>query len=387
MARMFLAVLVFLAMYALLNVYVGQRIWVLFDLMFSPANQTLTATVFAVCYGLVAFSYVFSRIPQWPRKVRTFCHVIGAWYIAVFYYLLLMLPLYDLARLLFVRQLQADSNVVTLVCAAFVFVTLCILFAKGRWNAVHPIVRHYSVTLNADAERLLPARSIRIAVASDFHLGDLVGRTRLATFLQAMRDHQPDLILLPGDIVDDDPQAFVAQGMDQMMRELPTLAPLGVYAVLGNHEYYGGQIESYVALMKQLGIPVLRDEAVCVADSFYVVGRKDYTAGRTRMTPAQLTETLDRRYPILMMDHQPRQFAAAQEAGVDLLFCGHTHRGQFAPNHLITKRLFELDWGYMLKERMHVFVSSGFGTWGPPIRLASRAEWLLIELEFAKTKV
>ena len=85
------------------------------------------------------------------------------------------------------------------------------------------------------------------------------------------------------------------------------------------------------------------------------------------------------------MDHQPYAFGTAADAGADLLLCGHTHRGQFAPNHLITRRLFELDWGYMRKSALHVLVSSGFGTWGPPIRLFSRSEVLFVTLNFAKS--
>lgn len=102
-----------------------------------------------------------------------------------------------------------------------------------------------------------------------------------------------------------------------------------------------------------------------------------------RMSVEELLSRTDRAKPIIMMDHQPYQFGIAAQAGVDLLLCGHTHRGQFAPNHLITKRLFELDWGYMRKDDLHVVVSSGYGFWGPPIRLASRSEIVLIELTFA----
>ncbi|MNN78398.1 putative metallophosphoesterase [compost metagenome] len=87
-----------------------------------------------------------------------------------------------------------------------------------------------------------------------------------------------------------------------------------------------------------------------------------------------------------MMDHQPTGFGIAAKAGVDILLSGHTHRGQIAPNHWITKRLFELDWGYLLKEKLHVVVSSGYGTWGPPIRLASRSELIKLEVLLEGTK-
>ncbi len=82
------------------------------------------------------------------------------------------------------------------------------------------------------------------------------------------------------------------------------------------------------------------------------------------------------------MDHQPHQLGAAAEAGIDLMLSGHTHRGQMMPNHLITRRLFELDWGYLRKGVMHAIVSSGFGSWGPPLRIGSRSELLDIRVTF-----
>ncbi|MNV95191.1 putative metallophosphoesterase [compost metagenome] len=116
----------------------------------------------------------------------------------------------------------------------------------------------------------------------------------------------------------------------------------------------------------------------------YIVGRKDKTAESMehggRKSVADLLEGLDLNRPVIMMDHQPTGFAAAAEAGVDVLLSGHTHRGQIAPNHWITKRLFELDWGYLNKNNLHVIVSSGYGTWGPPIRLASRSEIISLSL-------
>ncbi|MNI94966.1 hypothetical protein D3C73_1531550 [compost metagenome] len=65
---------------------------------------------------------------------------------------------------------------------------------------------------------------------------------------------------------------------------------------------------------------------------------------------------------------------------------GHTHRGQLSPSNLITKRLFEIDWGYLKKENLNVIVSSGFGTWGPPIRIGSRSELVNIILEFKSSE-
>jgi predicted MPP superfamily phosphohydrolase len=138
--------------------------------------------------------------------------------------------------------------------------------------------------------------------------------------------------------------------------------------------------------MSRIGIPVLRDESVLVNDALYIAGRKDKTAESAaqggRLSVSSLLSELDADRPIILMDHQPYHFDKAAAAGVDLMLSGHTHRGQFAPNHWVTRRIFELDWGYLIKDKMHVVVSSGFGTWGPPIRLASRSEIVEIKVQF-----
>jgi predicted MPP superfamily phosphohydrolase len=87
------------------------------------------------------------------------------------------------------------------------------------------------------------------------------------------------------------------------------------------------------------------------------------------------------------MDHQPSEITQAQENRVDILLSGHTHRGQMAPNHLITKRIFENDWGYLQKGQLHSIVSSGYGFWGPPLRIGSRSEIIQIQITFLNSEV
>jgi predicted MPP superfamily phosphohydrolase len=115
----------------------------------------------------------------------------------------------------------------------------------------------------------------------------------------------------------------------------------------------------------------------------YLIGRKDKT-DKNRDSFFDLASETDRSLPVIAMDHQPLSLKEAEQAGVDLLLCGHTHRGQMAPNHLITKRLFEIDWGYKQNNQLHTIVSSGFGFWGPPLRIGSRSEIIQIDISFTK---
>jgi uncharacterized protein len=94
-----------------------------------------------------------------------------------------------------------------------------------------------------------------------------------------------------------------------------------------------------------------------------------------------LMEGVDLSRPVVLLDHQPYELDAAREAGIDLMVSGHTHRGQVAP--LVTKWIYENDWGLLQEESFTSIVTSGYGFWGPPIRLGSRSELVVIEVRFA----
>lgn len=83
-----------------------------------------------------------------------------------------------------------------------------------------------------------------------------------------------------------------------------------------------------------------------------------------------------------MLDHQPTQLNEALQNGVDVYMSGHTHHGQLAPVNMITNYLYENDYGYLQKETLHSFVSSGFGVWGPPFRIGSQAEVMEMKIQF-----
>jgi predicted MPP superfamily phosphohydrolase len=295
-------------------------------------------------------------------------------------YSLLILPVADLIIwLLTLMSVDYDTAFVTVGTTAFVL--LAAILIRGTWNAWTPIIRPYRLTIPKKAGSF---DKLRIGVASDIHLGTVVGNRHLERLVRHMEEMKPDLILLPGDVIDDSIHPFIHRNMAATMGKLK--APLGIYAVLGNHEYIGGHINQFVAEMNSIGIQVLQDETILIQDSFYVIGRKDLSAKHSdpegRLPISELITNLDTAKPLILMDHQPSDLEQASLNGIDLSLSGHTHRGQMAPNHLITRRIFELDWGYKLKGSLHAIVSSGFGLWGPPIRLGSRSEIIQIDLVF-----
>ena len=91
---------------------------------------------------------------------------------------------------------------------------------------------------------------------------------------------------------------------------------------------------------------------------------------------------VDRSYPVLLMDHQPFNLDQAVRHGVDLQLSGHTHHGQVWPFNYITNAMYELSRGYKKIGQTHFYVSSGFGSWGPPVRLGNRPEIVVITMQF-----
>ncbi|WP_339825881.1 metallophosphoesterase [Paenibacillus sp. FSL R7-0163] len=379
--RMLASGFAMLLILGLVNFYIGYHGWLLIDEWFSGVSSAVIWTLFI----LIAFAYVIGMIP-WPKSVKPiarFFKVIGSYYLACMEFAIITLPLADLLYVI-LGWSGIDRTYYIAEAGGTILILLAVFLVWGSINAWSTVIRTHSIPIDKSIGTSTP---LTIAVASDLHLGNIVGNRHLKKMVSQMNAMQPDVILLAGDVLDDSIEPFIRNSMSEQIKQLK--ARYGVYAVLGNHEYYGGSIKEYTDLMSSIGIKVLQDEVEEVAGT-YIVGRKDKTAEAMeaggRQSVSSLLEGLDLTRPVIMMDHQPTGFDVAAQAGVDVLLSGHTHRGQIAPNHWITKRLFELDWGYLRKDNLHVVVSSGYGTWGPPIRLASRSEIIKLEVMLEGSK-
>lgn len=306
----------------------------------------------------------------------TILSYISAYWLASFVLLLLILPCVHLLQ--FVMRLTLSRKRIHNLTG---WITLCAfigLMAYGSYQAFSPVVRHYEVTIQKPSS----LEKMNIVMASDMHFGHVSGPNHAKRMVQEVNALKPDLILIPGDVVDDHIAPFLDQGIDQILLELE--APYGVYASLGNHDTYQGNMDELIQAIEQAGIKVLYDEVATIADGLTLIGRKDYSE-KVRMPLAELVREVDPSHTLILLDHQPNKLNEAADYGIDLVVSGHTHHGQIAPGQFITERMYENDWGYLLKGATHTIVSSGYGFWGPPIRLGSRSELAQIELRWAGT--
>jgi predicted MPP superfamily phosphohydrolase len=371
-----------LSIYALANFYIGRR-----------GAQALAAApgarrAFLVLFIGLALTFPLGRILMSVARGRLSSVLveIGNLQMAVMLYGLLAVLAIDLVRLVnaFVpflpKGLLADARTgpaVFLAAAGAVVLTL----VGGAWNAT----RLATAELDLKVPRMAgSAERLTVVVASDLHLGAAVGPTRLAKVVGRINGLEPDVVLFAGDIVDESVTPEIEAKLGAIMRRLRTR--LGVYAVPGNHEFYSG-LETNLACLRACGITVLEDQAVRVGDAFTLVGRRDPSSLKIQEVRLSIEGILAASglagdLPIVVLDHQPVRLEEAERAGVALQISGHTHDGQIFPIGLINGLIYELNWGYLRKGATQYYVTSGAGTWGPPIRVGSRAEVVRVRLTF-----
>ncbi|UQZ36477.1 phosphoesterase [Paenibacillus sp. PK3_47] len=360
--------LVFIALYALIVFYIGWSGWS----WIKPVVSGRFRIIYIIVLIFLASSLILSRV----IAGSTILSVIGSYWLALFSLLVLLLPLIHLAVWL-TKLSRLPRHSVQKWSGIITFTLLAVLLGYGSYNAFSPVTRSYEVKIDKPG----PANGeLHIVMASDMHFAYLSGANHAKRMVKEINALQPDIVLFPGDIVDDDIVPYRDKGISNILSEIE--APLGVYASLGNHDRFKGDTAELIDLLEESGMQVLYDETVEVGDWLTLIGRKDYSdAERAELN--ELTAGIDKSKPVIMLEHQPVEFSTAEEQGIDLMVSGHTHRGQIAPAHLITSRLFENDWGYLQKGQFHSVVSSGYGFWGPPIRIGSRSEVVSIKVQFS----
>ncbi len=308
---------------------------------------------------------------------------IGSLWLAAFVYFLLIIAVIDLVRLInhfitfFPSFITSNPSRAARFAAVDVIFIVAMLVLFGFINAHMIRVRTIVIPVEKQAGH---RKTLNIVMASDIHLSSIIGSRRIGRIVEKINSLSPEIVLLPGDIVDGDLNPVIHQNLGESLRKIK--APLGVFAVTGNHEYIGG-VERACEYISDHGVRILRDSTVFVDSSFYIVGREDRSS-RKRRSLKELMENVDKNYPVVLMDHQPFHLEEAEANGVDLQLSGHTHHGQMWPFNYITDMVYELAYGYLVKGKTHIYVSSGVGTWAPPSGSQTDPEIVNIRMTFNK---
>jgi len=215
------------------------------------------------------------------------------------------------------------------------------------------------------------------ALVSDLHLGHVRNGNFLRRMVAKILNEEPDAIFIAGDLYDG--TAIDAARAAEPLNRLT--APQGVYFVAGNHEQFGDD-SKYLRAISAAGVRVLSNEKVDV-DGLQILGVPYRNATREGHLASALHKLhLDRNRASILLVHAPDHPEVAEAAGISLQLSGHTHLGQFIPWSWFARRMYrQFVYGLSRIGKMQVFTSSGAGTWGPPLRLGSNPEIVMLQFE------
>jgi predicted MPP superfamily phosphohydrolase len=368
--------------------YVFINAWILWWIWRSLETGYLRLSI---CVGIFILAACFPILYRnsGASTVEIFLLRAGAFWLGIFIYvfiLVLVMEAYGLA----VRFAGTNfTGMAHHTACLLVLIPPFFLGCAGWLNAAMPVIKEYDFTIKTAGPIAAhyENKPLTVVAISDMHLGRIITTDRLRKAVELALPYSPDMVLFIGDMLDD----HILPDEAGIQTALARLTPrLGLWGIIGNHEYIAGDINRSLALLRKSGISVLRDEWYAVEDSFLLIGRddavKEHFTGKPRKSLTEILATVPEYYrtlPAIVLDHQPIYLEEAEEAGIALQLSGHTHYGQIWPFNLVIAEIFENPRGLSKRGESHFVVSVGTGTWGPPMRNNARPEILLLRIQFA----
>lgn len=338
------------------NIYIYIR--ALQTLSFFPISIKI---IFTVLYWMSAISLFLAmslRNSDIPSSLSKIIFIIGSTWLAFTLYMTLCLFATDIIKI-FTPCLR-HGFIYALTVTILILVT-------GHINYLYPRINKTDIFL----DKPITGDTVTIVAVSDLHLGYETGRNRLRTFVDLINSQNPDIVLIGGDLIDNNTAPLYKENMAEELRRIKST--LGIYMAPGNHEYISG-IEESKRFIQQTPIRMMADSMITLPNGIQIICRDDKANRRRRMPLDKLIAKADKEKPIILVDHQPFDIAYKDSLGVDIQFSGHTHRGQIWPGNIITDMLFEQSHGYRKWSHSHVYVSSGISLWGPKFRIGSNSD-------------
>ncbi len=339
---------------------------------------------FSCIFGVFIYRYI-PNYYNFFLNMSSILYWIGGIWFGVMLYSTLIIITFDIIRLtgyifkfnpsIIKSNYKRIKQVIFIASIVIIIITLTIGIINNRDIQV--------TELNLKISRKCSLKSLNIVMISDLHVCPITTKDWLKRIVQKINSRDPDLVIMAGDIVDSDIKPFEQMEMAHVLLDIKS--KYGVYAVTGNHEFFGNLYET-VDYISKYNIKFLRDEIIQIDDCINLIGREDLRSDmfllKKRKTLKTLVSEIDNDYPIILIDHQPFNLDEAAKNGIVLQLSGHTHHGQIFPLNHITELIFEKSWGYLIKGNTHYYVTCGIGTWGPPARIGSVPEIVDVKLHF-----
>ena len=330
---------------------------------------------------LYFFGYFFHR--DLPDSILyPIMRICNTWYIASMY-LIMGLIVLDLIRLSnrirpwYPEAIKKNWNTVKLSLFFVCVFSVTGLMIKAYHNAMYPVVRHVHIHI----PKVVDGKdSLIIAMMSDVHIDESIGKKQVQRFVGLCNAAHPDLVLIGGDMMDYELCRAEKEHIEEDLQQLN--APLGVYMILGNHEYRANR-DAKIRWFDKTGGILLIDSVAMPDSTFYLIGRDDILNGN-RASLETLMQEVDLTKPVIVLEHRPTFARDVIDNQCDLGLYGHTHNCQYWPFSFFLKYIFEFPYGYFSEGNAHINVTSGIGFTGPPFRIGTRSELVVLHITFEK---
>lgn len=372
--RILLGVAIVTIIYGGASYYVGLKLFRFLETLY----PSISSVLFTLIYSVIVVSLVFTFLPL-SGNLKHITNWLGSYWMGIFIYLVLFFTIFDF---IFIILKWMDVKITPTMDFFGEIIVLFItieLVAYGLYNGRKIKQVTYKIKLKKSA-----ASGMKIVLISDLHLGAVYSEKRLENMVSKINALKPDLICVVGDIFNDHFGAI--RYPNEAINTLRKMkATYGVYGTLGNHD--GGKtFNQMVEFAKRCNIQLLNEDYTTIDNRLILVGRLDPSpiggyGEIARGSVEELFKKVDTILPVIVMDHTPSNLGQYGNKA-DLILAGHTHKGQIFPGSLITKLIFEVDYGYYQRDANspHVVVSSGVGTWGMPMRVGTNNEIVCIQL-------
>lgn len=343
---------------------------------------------YLILFIVVAYSYIIAKV--FYNHLHPVIHDafiwVGSFWFAYLIYFILFLFVVDLGRIiglklnLFPTSFTKNYELAKLITAGVIVFVVSLIILSGYFNTRNINIKTLDIEIPKSSTKL---NELNIVMVGDIHLSPINDEKFLSNIVTKINSLNPDIVLLPGDIVDDKAEVLKRLNIGESFKKIKS--KYGVFASNGNHEFING-VENAVRFMMENGIEVLRDTIILIDDAFIIAAREDRSitnfTNKKRKSLNTILNGVDRSYPIILLDHTPVRLDQAEKNGIDLQLSGHTHHGQMWPGNIITNLIYEISWGYKKIGNTQYYVTSGAGTWGPPVRTGSRSEIINIKVKF-----
>ena len=352
----------FLGLVVVANVYLARR----FARYFRRSVKYLYVIFALFAVFMIAGVAAFTNS---SGIVGNFFYIIAASTMGILLYLLLAVLFVDLLH--FIIKVKPAFYGIAAISLALIF------SVYGVWNSYKLITTQITIPIKGITKQ------VRAMHVSDVHLGHFRGKALLQKIVDETKKQNVDIVFITGDLFDSKYNINMDVISPLKQLEMP------IYFVEGNHDVYSG-IKTIKNNLRKTGVIVLENEVthwgeLQIIGLNYMIADEDAVSMHTAdqgITIKSVMSSLnvEKDIPVILLHHSPDGIKYANEAEVDLFLAGHTHAGQTFPFNYVTELLYQFNRGFYNYKGTKVFVSEGIGTVGPPMRVATKSEIIVLTL-------